>query len=138
MIHYRVTVLAAALFTLAQAGRLHAQEHEHQHAVGQLGRVVFPVSCTAKARQGFEHAMAVLHSFWWEEGERAFGAVLAADSTCAMAYWGLALNAWAIRSLAARQAPRWPRAWLRPSGARRRPRRPQGARIHRRHDRAVP
>src|SRR6476619_6605999 len=61
---------------VASTGPLVGQEHEHQHAVGQLGRVVFPVSCTAKARQGFEHAMAVLHSFWWEEGERAFGAVL--------------------------------------------------------------
>jgi hypothetical protein len=38
--------------------------------------------------------MAVLHSFWWEEGDRAFGEVLKADSTCTMAYWGIALNAW--------------------------------------------
>ena len=38
--------------------------------------------------------MAVLHSFWWEEGDRAFGDVLEADSTCAMAHWGIALNAW--------------------------------------------
>src|SRR5436190_948945 len=38
--------------------------------------------------------MALLHSFWWEEGARAFRAVAAADSTCAMAYWGLALNYW--------------------------------------------
>jgi hypothetical protein len=38
--------------------------------------------------------MAVLHSFWWEEGNRAFNAVLDADPKCAMAYWGLALNAW--------------------------------------------
>jgi len=38
--------------------------------------------------------MAVLHSFWWEEGDRAFGDVLAADSTCAMAHWGTAVNAW--------------------------------------------
>jgi hypothetical protein len=38
--------------------------------------------------------MAVLHSFWWEEGDRAFGDVLKADSTCAMAHWGIALNAW--------------------------------------------
>ncbi len=38
--------------------------------------------------------MAVLHSFWWDEGDRAFSAVLEADSTCAMAYWGLAVNAW--------------------------------------------
>jgi hypothetical protein len=56
--------------------------------------VVFPVSCTPEARQRFERAMAVLHSFWWEEGAHAFGAVLEADSTCAMAHWGLALNAW--------------------------------------------
>ena len=38
--------------------------------------------------------MAVLHSFWWEEGDRAFGDVLAADSSCTMAQWGIALNAW--------------------------------------------
>jgi tetratricopeptide (TPR) repeat protein len=71
-----------------------SQEQEHQHQVGELGRVVFPVSCSRAAQQRFEHAMAVLHSFWWEEGDRAFGDVLAADSTCTMAYWGLALNAW--------------------------------------------
>src|SRR5918994_5623074 len=71
-----------------------SQEHGHQHQVGKLGRVVFPVSCTAEARKRFEHAMAVLHSFWWEEGDRAFGHVLAADSTCAMAHWGMAINAW--------------------------------------------
>jgi hypothetical protein len=70
-----------------------AQEHAHDGAE-RLGRVVFPVSCNAEARQGFERAMTLLHSFWWEEGERAFQAVAAADSTCAMAYWGLALVRW--------------------------------------------
>jgi len=71
------------------------QEGEaHHHGVGRLGRVSFPVSCTAEARGRFEHAMAVLHSFWFEEGPRAFGAVLEADPNCAMAHWGLALNAW--------------------------------------------
>jgi hypothetical protein len=38
--------------------------------------------------------MAVLHSFWWEEGDAAFNRVLEAESDCAMAYWGLAMNAW--------------------------------------------
>ena len=71
-----------------------SQEHGHAHQVGKLGRVVFPVSCTPAAQKKFEHAMAVLHSFWWEEGDRAFGDVLAADSTCAMAHWGMAVNAW--------------------------------------------
>ncbi|HEX9611159.1 MAG TPA: hypothetical protein VF978_04670, partial [Gemmatimonadales bacterium] len=65
------------------------------HAHGdQLGRVVFPVSCNALAQQRFERAIAALHSFWWEEGERAFSAVVEADSSCAMGYWGLAVNRW--------------------------------------------
>jgi hypothetical protein len=38
--------------------------------------------------------MALLHSFWWEEGDQAFSSVLDADPKCAMAHWGLALNAW--------------------------------------------
>jgi tetratricopeptide (TPR) repeat protein len=73
---------------------LQSQEHDHHHQLGKLGRVVFPVSCSPAAQQRFEHAMAVLHSFWWEEGDRAFGEVLKADSTCTMGYWGIALNAW--------------------------------------------
>lgn len=85
----------AVAATLVAAPALGAQEHDpHHHVEGRLGRVVFPVSCTPEARLRFEHAMAALHSFWWEKGERAFGDVLAADSTCAMADWGLALNAW--------------------------------------------
>jgi hypothetical protein len=84
--------VAAALVAAPTAG---AQEPDaHHHGVGRLGRVVFPVSCAPEAQRRFEHAMAVLHSFWWEEGDSAFGAVLAADSTCGMAHWGLALNAW--------------------------------------------
>jgi len=72
-----------------------AQEHEHGGAPGeQLGHVAFATSCRPDAQARFERAMALLHSFWWEEGARAFRAVAAADSTCAMAYWGLALNYW--------------------------------------------
>ncbi|MGH7527464.1 MAG: hypothetical protein ACREMX_12270 [Gemmatimonadales bacterium] len=86
--------MAIALSLVAASG-VGAQEHEpHRHGVGRLGRVVFPVSCAPEAQRRFEHAMGVLHSFWWEEGDGAFNAVLAADSSCAMAHWGLALNAW--------------------------------------------
>jgi hypothetical protein len=88
---YSLVILAA----LAGAPAAIAQEAEaHQHGVGRLGRVSFPVSCTAEAGRRFEHAMAGLHSFWFEEGSRAFGAVLEADPSCTMAHWGLALNAW--------------------------------------------
>jgi hypothetical protein len=72
---------------------LAAQEHDHRDPE-RLGRVVFPVSCSPQATQRFERAVALLHSFWWDEGERAFQSVAQADSTCAMAYWGLALARW--------------------------------------------
>ncbi|MGH7531607.1 MAG: hypothetical protein ACREMN_14595, partial [Gemmatimonadales bacterium] len=88
---YRLCFLLAAA-PLAPAA-VFAQAHDHGPP-HDLGRVTFPISCSAEAQRRFDYAMAVLHSFWWEEGDRAFGAVLAADSTCAMAYWGLALNAW--------------------------------------------
>jgi hypothetical protein len=88
------SLLLIVVASIALPSMVLAQEQDHSHDVGRLGRVVFPVSCTPRARQRFAHAMAVLHSFWWEEGDRAFGEVLAADSTCAMADWGIALNAW--------------------------------------------
>jgi tetratricopeptide (TPR) repeat protein len=85
--------VSLAVLALAVARPLPAQ-HDHNQSREQLGRVVFPVSCTAPAQREFERAMAYLHSFWWEQGLGAFQAVIAADSTCAMGYWGLALNAW--------------------------------------------
>src|SRR3989441_8572204 len=81
------TYLAALAAVAAVVSPLSAQ-HDH------LGRVVFPVSCNPAAQERFEHAMALLHSFWWDQGQSAFQAVAQADSTCAMAYWGLALTAW--------------------------------------------
>ena len=80
------------VFLALSASRLAAQDHDH--ATETLGHVTFPVSCNAEAQTRFERAMALLHSFWWEEGGRAFKAVAVADTTCAMAYWGMALNAW--------------------------------------------
>ena len=84
-----------AVLSLMLVARVCAQEHVHDGAPAeQLGRVAFATSCRPDAQARFERAMALLHSFWWEEGGRAFRAVAAADSTCALAYWGLALNSW--------------------------------------------
>jgi hypothetical protein len=87
-------LIAGAVLAAAPAGN--AQEpagHDHG-APGKLGKVTFPTSCAPEAGRRFERAMAVLHSFWWEEGDAAFNRVLEAESDCAMAYWGLAMNAW--------------------------------------------
>jgi tetratricopeptide (TPR) repeat protein len=86
-------LITLVVLSVGLVDRLAAQEpHDHHGEV--LGRVAFPVSCNEEARTRFERAMALLHSFWWEEGDRAFRGVAVADTTCAMAYWGLALNAW--------------------------------------------
>jgi hypothetical protein len=89
----RPTIACIVVCALTPARVLPAQEHAHG-APERLGHVTFPVSCAPEAGRRFERAMAVLHSFWWEEAPRAFGAVLAADSSCAMAHWGLAMSAW--------------------------------------------
>lgn len=91
MVHDRVAIFG--LLAVSVLTPLAAQEHPHD-GTERLGRVVFPVSCNAEAQRRFERGMALLHSFWWEEGERAFRGVAEADSTCAMAYWGLALVRW--------------------------------------------
>jgi hypothetical protein len=91
-------LMIGAGLTAAPAGNAQQPEdHPHGpegHGLGKLGKITFPVSCNAEAGRRFERAMAVLHSFWWEEGDAAFNGVLEAEPDCAMAYWGLAMNAW--------------------------------------------
>jgi hypothetical protein len=87
-------VITLALLFVAPAAHAQALDEGHHHRTERLGRVRFPVTCAPEARQRFERAMAVLHSFWWEEGDDAFNRVLEADPQCVMGYWGLAMNAW--------------------------------------------
>ncbi len=58
----------------------------------KLGSVHFAVSCTPDAQRKFDRAVAILHSFWYEEAQKAFLGVADADPTCAMAYWGVAMS----------------------------------------------
>ncbi|HEX7787686.1 MAG TPA: hypothetical protein VF653_15825, partial [Methylomirabilota bacterium] len=62
------------------------------HDGEKLGTVRFPVSCAPAVRADFERAVALLHSFWYEEAEKAFTAITTADATCAMGYWGIAMS----------------------------------------------
>src|SRR5256884_256476 len=79
---------ALTLALVATSG-LAAQEGHEQH-VEHVGRVRFPVSCHTEAQRSFERGVALLHSFWYEKAGDAFKDAVAADSTCAMAYWGQA------------------------------------------------
>jgi tetratricopeptide (TPR) repeat protein len=76
------------------ASALRAQEsHQHQHDGSEkLGRVNFSVSCSARAQEQFNRAVALLHSFWYEEAEKVFTEVTVTDPSCAMGYWGIAMS----------------------------------------------
>ena len=88
MTRARFEVAAALLIAGASAG--HAQHPEHQ----RLGTVHFETSCSPRVARQFDHAVTLLHSFEFAASIQAFNDVLAADSTCAMAYWGIALSRW--------------------------------------------
>lgn len=57
----------------------------------QLGTVHLEISCGTEAQPRFDRAVALLHSFQYEDAERGFAALAASDSGCAMASWGVAM-----------------------------------------------
>jgi tetratricopeptide (TPR) repeat protein len=77
------TVVAAVLSILATSGAV-ADPAE------KLGSVSFANSCSAAVQPKLQRAVALLHSFWWGEGDNAFREVLAQDPGCAIAGWGIA------------------------------------------------
>ena len=67
-----------------------ALAHDTDSQSGPLGKVSFPTSCDPKVQPAFERAVAMLHSFWYSAGEKAFRDVLKDDPQCAIATWGIA------------------------------------------------
>jgi tetratricopeptide (TPR) repeat protein len=54
--------------------------------------VDFAVSCSPAAQERFGRAVALLHSFWYDEAEKAFTDVTRLDSSCVMGHWGVAMS----------------------------------------------
>ena len=92
------------LFAFALCGV--AQAHDADSQSGPLGKVSFPTSCDPKVQPAFERAVAMLHSFWYSAGEKAFRDVLKDDPQCAIATWGIASILMLDRSRCARTFPR--------------------------------
>jgi hypothetical protein len=67
-------------------------------AIGQeetdqrLGTVHFATSCNEVAQRRFDRGMRYQHSFWYQSSKEIFEEAIAADSGCAIAYWGIALS----------------------------------------------
>jgi hypothetical protein len=60
----------------------------------QLGSVEFTNSCAADVQVPLARAVAMLHSFWYEEAGRQFRDVAKSDPKCAIAWWGVAMSHW--------------------------------------------
>jgi hypothetical protein len=88
--------LGASFALLLGSPALRAQMPEqHKHEMGEkLGRVNFTVSCNEAAQQQFNRAVALLHSFWYNEAEKGFAEVTRVDPKCGMGYWGIAMSSY--------------------------------------------
>jgi tetratricopeptide (TPR) repeat protein len=75
--------------TPAVAQEMHPHKHEPTES---LGVVNFAVSCKPQAQKQFNRAVAWLHSFEYEEAEKAFTEVTVTDPQCGMGYWGVAMS----------------------------------------------
>ncbi len=58
----------------------------------QFGTVNFEFSGSEKVKKDFNLAVALLHSFEYDEAEKVFARVIAEDPAVAMAYWGVAMS----------------------------------------------
>ena len=102
-----VSIVAAAVLLTVPAVAVYPQEHAHPQVgpTENLGTVHFATSCSPTVAPQFDRAVALLHSFEFGASIRGFNEVLATDSTCAMAYWGIALSHWLNPMLAQTRGP---------------------------------
>ena len=82
--------LAAVLVLLASGWC--DEGHQHTLTEAEIGSVRFPTSCSAALSSDFNRAVALLHSFQYEQAREAFNAIAKVDPGCAMAQWGVAMS----------------------------------------------
>jgi hypothetical protein len=58
----------------------------------QFGLLEFETSCSPALKKDFNLAVSLLHSFEYDEAEKAFAKIIDAAPECALAYWGVAMS----------------------------------------------
>jgi tetratricopeptide (TPR) repeat protein len=101
---HRVTLLAF-LWTSVVAAQ------EKASGPDKLGKVHFPVSCSAEAQTQFDRAVTMLHNFWYPQGLNAFAELTKTDPSCAMGYWGIAISVRANPLVGSPDASALKRGW---------------------------
>jgi tetratricopeptide (TPR) repeat protein len=79
-------VLCATRLALCDEG------HPHSLTEEEVGSVHFSTSCQPALANDFNRAVALLHSFQYEQARQAFTGIAGKDRQCAMAQWGVAMS----------------------------------------------
>jgi hypothetical protein len=82
--------LFAGVFFLSAAWA--DEEHHHALTEQEVGSVRFETSCSKDVAPSFNRAVALLHSFQYEQTRQAFTQITKDDPKCAMADWGIAMS----------------------------------------------
>jgi tetratricopeptide (TPR) repeat protein len=85
--------LMVALSSLALLSPAWCDEgHHHSLTEEEVGSVHFVTSCSKTVGVSFNRAVALLHSFQYEQTRQAFTEISVQDPNCAMAKWGIAMS----------------------------------------------
>src|SRR5438045_8144353 len=87
-----IPILLAILLGSSTSLPLAAQEHHHELSAEEVGSVQFATSCAKMVAISFNRAVALLHSFQYEQARAAFTEISRQDPSCAMAQWGVAMS----------------------------------------------
>jgi len=66
--------------------------HHHTLTEDEVGSVHFTTSCSKAIEGDFNRAVALLHSFQYEQARHSFEEIFSRDPNCAMAHWGVAMS----------------------------------------------
>ena len=86
-----LSALFAGLFLLVSVG-WPDEGHHHALTEQEVGSVHFETSCTKDITGSFNRAVALLHSFQYEQTRQAFAQIAQEHPECAMAQWGIAMS----------------------------------------------
>jgi tetratricopeptide (TPR) repeat protein len=90
----RTLLAVLLLFVPLSLGADDPHSH-HDHGapdLGNIGRAHLETSCNEAAQKAIDRGLALIHSFWYAEAEKAFRDAAAADEKCGMAWWGVAMS----------------------------------------------
>ena len=85
-----LALLATILSIPVTADETHS--HDHHAVLGEIGKAPFPSTCNKAAQKEIDRGVALIHSFWYAEAEKAFRKAAEADPKCGTAWWGVAMS----------------------------------------------